>query len=573
MMKGPPCSRRVSTVLSMIRTLTLSALTLSAAALLVAPVLSQINPNLGAPQNLGDDDETGPLSLGFSFTMPGGSVLTTVEATSNGRVFRVNGDGADFTPTIGEFLGGPATIAPFWTDLNPASSGDVFFNALPGVALITWSDIVLFGGSTQFSFQLQLFPDNSFKVIYDSRVPSDNPLVGVTQGGGASNPGASDLSSGPSSNGNATLYEFFGQFDLSPGELTFTPDGSGGYNVSVSAPARAMTEVGAPGCVGPRLRLSPNGQGGYDTSFDGGYDSLFATGTGLGLGDDATADVALGFPFPMPGGTVVTSIRVDSNGRLSDPAANLGSDFDPTVGELLGDVSSQIAPCWTDLSPNNGGEIWVRATAGFVSITWENVPQFNTANANTVQCLLEPNGDITLSYIRSEFTGADLILGVSAGNGAADPGESDLSSALSSGAASELYELFDSSVPEAFDLFETSLPQLVAFTDPVLGQSFEVGFANAPRALLGWILIGRATTIDLGQVFIGSGLDGCFLRTDGILFTGMVDVGSGLSVPVPAVSSLEGVAVSLQGITFDPFTASNAFGLLPTNELIATLGL
>lgn len=173
-------------------------------------------------------------------------------------------------------------------------------------------------------------------------------------------------------------------------------------------------------------------------------------GSALSLGDDDLAiGLTLPFQFPLPGGGTTSSIDVCSNGFVwLVSGSTTSADYTPSVAELLADPP-RIAAVWTDLDPSSGGSVHFRATASAAVITWDRVPEYFSSGDTSVQLQLFPGGDFMVG-VRSfdEFGGHTVLLGVSAGNGAQDPGEADLSTppALSNGLPT-LYELFTSSEP------------------------------------------------------------------------------------------------------------------------------
>ena len=79
-------------------------------------------------------------------------------ADSNGRISSDPAELSDFSESTAEFFAEMPAMAPYWDDLNPIGGGgigDVFFNDLGTSALITWQDIVLFGGAAGSEFTVQ----------------------------------------------------------------------------------------------------------------------------------------------------------------------------------------------------------------------------------------------------------------------------------------------------------------------------------------------------------------------------------------------------------------------------------
>lgn len=181
-----------------------------------------------------------------------------------------------------------------------------------------------------------------------------------------------------------------------------------------------------------------------DTDFtgDGGsggryvLDLFTVDGTLLTLGDDTSVEVPLPFSFPFQGAGR-TSVFVNSNGNLTFGSGD--TDFSESVAEFLND-QPRIAALWDDLSPNNAGLVVVEQTASTWSVTFDGVPEFVTTGANTFTVTLHASGRIDVAY--GAITAADALVGVTPGGGAANPGESDLSSSPTWPAAGVTFEQF-----------------------------------------------------------------------------------------------------------------------------------
>ncbi len=162
------------------------------------------------------DDSIRPATLGFSFLMPDGSPVTSVDVDSNGRILRPNSDGSDFTPSLNELLNHPnGMIAPFWTDLNPASGGAVrFWTNGSDLATVTWDGVPQFASQTPLTVQIQLRSSGAFDLAMrdtqDYDIELRDLIIGTSVGGGVVDPGETDLN-GPSGTviGGSTQYELF----------------------------------------------------------------------------------------------------------------------------------------------------------------------------------------------------------------------------------------------------------------------------------------------------------------------------------------------------------------------------
>lgn len=310
----------------------------------------------------------------------------------------------------------------------------------------------------------------------------------------------------------------------------------------------------------------PDGCEGWIAGIGGTLDNDFASGVALTLGDDDTAVVPVGFLFTICG-IQNQVVEIDSNGRLFGAGLET-SDFSESVSELLNDPTWIIAPLWDDLNPSAGGTVWVNnATSGALTVTWQNVPEFGTSNENSFQVQLFPSGAIEFHYINIDAT--DGIIGISPGNGAADPGESDYSD-LGTGPILTvcdcvIYEQFTGD----FDLFNDGLgsfkcPVLINLTDPIINTDFDLSITCNPTATFDFYLIGTALSPPIDLSILGIP---CVLFVDSVATVGTV-AGSGLSWPTPDLCSLVGTTVRVQGAT----TGNPPPVLRLTNYLDCTIG-
>lgn len=154
----------------------------------------------------GDDLVSGPFSLGFAFAYPGGAGSTTaIEINSNGRVYLEPGTngwngGWWAAQILPDFLNATPSICPLGVDLNPGAGGLLTFDTQSvggrDVALVTWEFVPEYGTGGANTFQCQLWDDDEAVVcIVETNGSSSNQdaLVGVSAGGGATDPGASPL--------------------------------------------------------------------------------------------------------------------------------------------------------------------------------------------------------------------------------------------------------------------------------------------------------------------------------------------------------------------------------------------
>ncbi len=147
-----------------------------------------------------------------------------------------------------------------------------------------------------------------------------------------------------------------------------------------------------------------------------------ATGTPISLSDDSYDTITLtGSPVSLYG-TTYSTFYVGSNGFITFSSGST------STSESLENHFSQprISGLYDDLNPASGGTVSWEEFADRVVVTWLNVLEYNTSNANTFQIEMYFDGQITISYL--DITISDGLAGLSAGGGVPlDFFESDLS--------------------------------------------------------------------------------------------------------------------------------------------------
>ena len=177
-------------------------------------------PPPGTLLTLGDD-ATVEVALDFDFPYQG-NTYGSVFVNSNGSVTFGEGD-TDFSESVGEFLDGPARIAPLWDDLSPNQGGFVTADGAASSMTVFFQDVPQFLGGDANSFSVTLNADGSVLVVYGA-VDATDGITGVTEGGGAADPGSSDLSGAGTFGVSGTTYELFdtaNPFDLEVTTLSF----------------------------------------------------------------------------------------------------------------------------------------------------------------------------------------------------------------------------------------------------------------------------------------------------------------------------------------------------------------
>jgi len=143
-------------------------------------------------------------------------------------------------------------------------------------------------------------------------------------------------------------------------------------------------------------------------------------GVALILDDDDHANLLLPFPFPFYGSTK-NSVKISSNGYLTfgeeaDSASNHSLPFALAPTDL-------IAPFWCDLNPSMGayGMIYhyYDASNNRLIIEWDSVAHYNLTNPETIEVILEPDGDIFFQY-KTVSLASECTVGIE--NAAGDDG-------------------------------------------------------------------------------------------------------------------------------------------------------
>jgi hypothetical protein len=300
------------------------------------------------------DDSTVARPLGFSFPFPGGST-TDIGVCSNGFIWLSGTQtNADFSATVAEFLGSvQATprLAPAWRDFNPEAAGsdDVYFNTFADRAVITWHNLVRFGGTQPMTVQCQMLADGSFYFFYDVNYDSTGgtfaegrSLIGIKSGTGTiADPGVTDYSAALPSALGANAYEFFADsanFDLRGRCLRFEPNTAGGYNASFRVDCAAAVAAYGAGCPASQpVTMTSSTPPVIGSTFTWSVSNVptNTTAAALLLGFN-TANVSL-TPFGFVGCSSFTSMDLPVALPFTPPTASVSGPL-PFAPQLLGTV-------------------------------------------------------------------------------------------------------------------------------------------------------------------------------------------------------------------------------------------
>lgn len=175
---------------------------------------------------LGDDDSQ-EVNLGFTFPFQGGN-YTSVWVNSNGSLTFGGPDPGPlfgWTESVPALLNGPPRIATLWDDLSPNNGGLVYAQFNAGSATFTFDSVPEFIATGANTFSATLHSSGVINVNYGALSAIDG-IAGVTEGGGAADPGGSNLSSMVNWSATGTTYEQFhggNPNDMSGKNLIYTP--------------------------------------------------------------------------------------------------------------------------------------------------------------------------------------------------------------------------------------------------------------------------------------------------------------------------------------------------------------
>jgi hypothetical protein len=137
-----------------------------------------------------DDDDSAAVDLGFGFPFQG-ATYNTVFVNGNGNLTFGGGD-TDFSESVADLLAGPPRIAALWDDLF-AFDGLVVATPEPGALTVHFVSVPEFFSDRANNFSVRMESSGRITVRY-AGVLAPDALVGISQGGGAADPGQTNLS-------------------------------------------------------------------------------------------------------------------------------------------------------------------------------------------------------------------------------------------------------------------------------------------------------------------------------------------------------------------------------------------
>jgi hypothetical protein len=135
------------------------------------------------------DDDSVQFNL-HNFQFPfAGKTYGSFFINSNGNI--TFGEEDSDPPDLDTLLDGAPRIAPFFTDLDPESQGDVFVHETSDRVAVTWLKVPEFFNDNQFdfgenTFQVVLHSDGSIDFVYTKEMTATEAVVGILPGFGKS---------------------------------------------------------------------------------------------------------------------------------------------------------------------------------------------------------------------------------------------------------------------------------------------------------------------------------------------------------------------------------------------------
>lgn len=352
------------------------------------------------------DDASRKVELGFAFPFFGTSYLE-VYVNSDGNLTFVSPDDATVPRDKARFLTGSPRIAALYADLNPSFAGTVSIGKTdPDSLFVRYDQVRRYDKSGSGTVTVTLRSSGDITFDYGD-VSGQAYVVGVSRGGAGNMAGEADLVGTMSTNGTNAVYQVFGSgnpFDLAHSSITFTP-GDG------PTPPPAETVIG--------------------------------------LGDDDSTAVPIGFPFPFFGQTYST-VNVNSDGNLTFGQGDKASTKRDENRFLTG--APRIGALFADLDPSRGGAVTFQQTdPATLTIRYKSVHLYGKSARSSVTVVLRDSGEIDLSF--GQVAGSSYIVGISKGGAGNTGGEQHLAtlgSPISYAGTYTIYQQFGPSQP--FDL-------------------------------------------------------------------------------------------------------------------------
>jgi hypothetical protein len=574
------------------------ASTLAAGLLATSAMAQACFEPAGSPIGITTDSISAPQPIGFAFPFAG-MTYTDISISDHGICFLSNGAVPAtpvavplvYSPNSADLATNGPVICPLWTDTVPGAIGDVYVGGTASQFTITWQDMISYGGTQTFSFQMTLGLAGEIKCVYDANATNNstfggisaNGVIGASPGNGATIPLSSDFSTGPITLDDTTFEEFlaamtfdlaadgFNMIPVSPGFVVIPLGGASqcssatAYGTGCGGTDANMYEfmdVGMFDLNGSTITLLRSGAG-YTAldSIPGVFIAPSATAAVVALGDDIEETVALSVAMPIPGGSTM-NLTVSSNGQITLGATGNGAGWTPDVPTWLASALPMISPMWHDFQPNatGSGTISFEEVAGVAIVSWNNVFNWSLTTGETFQVQFDlTSGNITIVYDTvTNNVGNAYITGFTAGGAQSDNGGYDLS--------------VDLGATITFGDVEV-LPLGLNSNRPVLGTNWDLTTTNIDAASpIAITFFGDSQGSGLPFSAIGINAPGCSIWINTVLasMTGFaVGNSTTVSIPIPNNVALAGSMLTGQSICL---TIQNPANLLGSNGIEGTLG-
>ena len=421
---------------------------------------------------------------------------------------------------------GPGIVPPTVVDItlttpflyDPAAGDLVIDVDYPGGS--NWS-----GGTAPGQMDVQATGSNAARIFASSMYPVAN---GTTQNHGP----VVEMEYLPSSG-----YAYFASYGTGCG---------GGGPPGIYEVFDGQTRVNDLANTGIQLQPVP----GAFIAIQGASAIVPATGTPLSLGLNQTVPVTLPWSFPHPTGST-TTLWVCSNGWIALESTTATENVE-SFG-LLRAGPARVCAFWDDFAPGGSGTVHAAAdpaSNGLFHVTWTNVGENATpSGANTFQATFSQSGSIELKW--GVMSAVDGLVGYHPGNGAGDPGQTDIS-------ALTALILGDGRDPLSI--------RAQSGSRPVLGQAFTTRISGIPSGSpIGALVLGVAQ-FNPGVPLAPVGMPGCsqYASIDAT-FVWLPTAAPTFSLPlnVPNVPSAAGTALYSQCAVWA--TGFNPLGIITSN--------
>ncbi|MFN3241557.1 MAG: hypothetical protein ACE37K_08595 [Planctomycetota bacterium] len=316
--------------------------------------------------------------------------------------------------------------------------------------------------------------------------------------------------------------------------------------------------------------------GAYDVS--AGTTAPVPAGAGAAVqtftGNDDSVQIALGglpISYVTPNGIQISPV----DPVLNDFVAQFGADGwvglddvvntsgNPSVANFLS--GGARVGNWQDMDPLTAGTAWYEFDAANAAhiFTWDGIPSRGLTDPNTIQVVFFPNLDIEIRLGVLNLQGGGgwpTLTGYTPGNGALDPGSTDLSASL----------------PFSTQATDSDPLRLEADATPVLGQTVNLITSNETTNPGVGITIFSTTPLTGNPLppidLIILNAPGCFANVGTLDVTLPIITGAMSSpFPIPNAPAFIGFEIGVQSAWLD--AAANGFGLITSNGVLLKLGV